>query len=174
MSAWEATGATDEWYTPPHVFEALGERFDLDVAAPWQTTHVPADATFNQAHDGLAQEWFGFVWMNPPFGGRNAIVPWLDKFFAHGNGIALTPDRTSAPWFWDAWGKADAVLFTRKIRFLRPDGTEGVSPSCGTTFWAAGDRAAAALHRARDAGLGILGTPTPSLASGPCAFGVAA
>lgn len=173
MSAWEATGATDEWYTPPHVFKALGERFDTDVAAPMAgPPHVPCDTWYYDC--SLVRDWriAGFVWMNPPFGKRNAIVPWLDKFFAHGNGIALTPDRTSAPWFWDAWSKADAVLFTRKIRFLRPDGTEGVSPSCGTTLWAAGDRAAAALHRARDAGLGILGTP--SLASGPCAFGVAA
>jgi hypothetical protein len=39
--------------------------------------------------------------MNPPFGGRNGLAPWLDKFFANGNGIALTPDRTSAPWWQD-------------------------------------------------------------------------
>lgn len=159
MSAWETAGASDEWYTPPHVFAALGEQFDLDVAAPWGTTHVPATSTYNKAHDGLAQAWHGFVWMNPPFGGRNALAPWLDKFFAHGNGIALTPDRTSAPWFWDAWTRADRVLFTRKIRFLRPDGSEGVSPSTGTALWAAGDRAALALGKAHRAGLGILGQP---------------
>lgn len=159
MGYWDKPGASDEWYTPAYVFEALGERFDLDVAAPWGGTHVPASSLYNKAHNSLAQPWFGFVWMNPPFGGRNGIVPWLDKFFAHGSGIALTPDRTSAPWFWDAWRKADRVLFTRKIRFLRPDGTEGVSPSNGTCLWAAGDRAAAALERAASVGLGILGQP---------------
>lgn len=159
MTVWEAAGKSDEWYTPPHVFAALGERFDLDVAGPFQTTHVPADACFNQAHDGLAQPWSGFVWMNPPFGARNGLVPWLDRFFAHGNGIALTPDRTSAPWFWDAWERADRVLFTRKIRFLRPDGSEGKMPSTGTALFAAGNRAVVALERAAASGLGILAQP---------------
>ena len=106
MGAWEPTlGASDEWFTPRYIFDALGEVFDLDVAAPVDgPLHVPAQVYFSR--EGLTQQWFGFVWMNPPFGGRNSIVPWLDKFFEHGNGIALTPDRTSAPWFQKAWRKA--------------------------------------------------------------------
>ncbi len=155
MSAWETSGASDEWYTPAFVFEALGCQSDLDVAAPSNgaTTHVPAPVCFRR--DSLDHPWFGFVWMNPPFGGRNGLVPWLDKFFVHGDGIALVPDRTSAPWFQDAWRKADAVLFTRKIRFLRPDGTEGKSPSCGTALFAIGSRGIRALRDAERAGLGI-------------------
>ena len=160
MSAWEAAGQSDEWYTPEFVFDALGEVFDCDVAAPRDgPLFVPCKFWFWQ--NSLNIPWNGFIWGNFPFGGRNGLVPWLDKFFAHGNGIALTPDRTSAPWFWDAWRKADAVLFTRKIKFLRPDGTEGKSPSCGTALFAAGPRAVAALTRAQTAGLGILGAPTP-------------
>ena len=169
MSHWETPGASDEWYTPAYVFEALGERFDLDVAAPVKaTTHVPARLQITSLFGGgLNTEWgsSNFVWMNPPFGARNGLVPWLDKFFAHGNGIALVPDRTSAPWFWSAWARADRVLFTRKIRFLRPDGSEGVSPSNGTALFAAGDRAVVALERAAAAGLGILGQPLRSIAA---------
>jgi hypothetical protein len=67
--------------------------------------------------DGLTNPWFGFVWMNPPFGGRNGLEPWLARFFAHGNGIALTPDRTSAPWFRRAAAAADAVLFMPNLKF---------------------------------------------------------
>ncbi|GGB14773.1 hypothetical protein GCM10011380_00220 [Sphingomonas metalli] len=163
MGSWETPGASDEWYTPAYVFEALGETFDVDVAAPvGGAPHVPASKWITSMFGGgLESEWGteNFVWMNPPFGGRNAIVPWLAKFFKHGNGIALTPDRTSASWFWDAWSRADRALFTRKIRFLRPDGTEGVSPSTGTCLWAAGDRATVALERAAIAGLGILAQP---------------
>ena len=164
MSHWETAGASDEWYTPPYVFEALGERFDTDVAHPGDgCCHVPASRWIMT--ESLERDWsrFGFVWMNPPFGGRNALGPWLDRFFGHGEGIALTPDRTSAPWFWDAWARADRVLFTRKIRFLRPDGSEGVSPSNGTCLWAAGNRAVVALERAAAAGLGILGQPIARL-----------
>lgn len=162
MSRWETPGASDEWYTPAHVFKALGERFDLDVAAP-SRNRVPARMWLSTG--GLSNPWWGYVWMNPPFGGRNGIAPWLDRFFAHGDGIALTPDRTSTPWFWNAWQQCDAVLFTRKIRFLRPDGSEGASPSNGTCLFAAGDRAVAALHRASIAGLGILGQPLKAQAA---------
>lgn len=161
MSAWEATGASDEWYTPRHVFDALGEEFDLDVAAPrGGPRHVPSPDWLTQDNDGLYHAWHGFVWMNPPFGGRNALAPWLDRFMAHGNGIALTPDRTSAPWWQDAAQRADAILLTRgKIKFERPDGTVGGSPGSGVTLWAAGDRADAALCRAAFAGLGTVWRP---------------
>jgi hypothetical protein len=151
VSHWEkAVGETDEWYTPKSVFDALGETFDLDVASPEAgPLHVPASEWYWR--DALNEPWFGFVWMNPPFGGRNGLRPWLDKFFSHGNGLALTPDRTSAPWFWEAWPRAGAVAFTRKLRFIRPDGSEGKSPSSGCALWAAGDRAVAALRRAEAA-----------------------
>jgi len=158
MSHWETPGASDEWYTPRFVFDALGCHFDLDVAAPNDgPRHVPTWGWLSSR--SLERDWPGFIWMNPPFGGRNSLTPWLDKFFAHGNGIALVPDRTSAPWFQDAWAKADAVLFTRKIRFLRPDGTEGKSPPNGTALLAAGEHGVSALRNAARKGLGILGLP---------------
>jgi hypothetical protein len=147
-------GLSNNWNTPPAVFEALGERFDLDVSAPIDgPLHVPTSRWFSS--HALEQDWFGFVWMNPPFGGRNGLYPWLEKFFAHGNGIALTPDRTSAPWFQDNAAKADKILFCRKQRFLDDAGNEGGSPAFGTALWASGDRAVAALSRAAAAGFGL-------------------
>lgn len=158
MSIWEpCVGGSDEWYTPRYIFDALALAFDLDVAAPrLGPKHIRAPHWFCDTQDGLAQDWHGMVWMNPPFGGRNGLVPWLDKFFAHGNGIALTPDRTSAPWWQDANRKAAATLFIAgKVKFERPDGTIGKSPGTGTTLFAAGMPAMAELIRAERAGLGV-------------------
>lgn len=158
MSYWEREGKSDDWYTPRFIFDALGVDFDLDVAGKdIEVSQVPASRIIES--NSLDKEWEGFVWMNPPFGGRNAIQLWMDKFLAHGNGIALTPDRTSAPWFQSSWSKADLVLFTRKIRFFRPDGSEGVSPSNGTALWGCGERACNALRNAAAQGIGILGEP---------------
>ncbi|WP_112437334.1 DNA N-6-adenine-methyltransferase [Rhizobium sp.] len=158
MGYWDTNGRSDEWYTPKHVFDALGCHFDMDVASPATgTTHVPATSFLSA--DSLQAEWSGFVWMNPPFGGRNGLEPWLTKFFRHGNGIALTPDRTSAPWFRDAWKHAELVLFTPKLRFIRPDGSEGKSPSNGTALWAVGAKAEDALRQAANRSLGILASP---------------
>src|SRR4051794_13847592 len=107
----QCVGATDEWYTPPHVFGAMGCSFNWDVASPGKrvTPWIPAVDFIER--DSRAQTWSGFIGITPPFGGRNGIVPWLEKFFAHGDGIALTPDRTSAPW-WRAYApRAHFILF---------------------------------------------------------------
>lgn len=155
MSYWETTGASDEWYTPSYIFDALDVGFDMDVASPRSIkTNVPADVFISA--ESLTESWKGFVWMNPPFGGRNGLEPWLDKFFLHGNGIALTPDRTSAPWWQAAAKKANAVLFINgKVKFERPDGSIGKSPSNGTTLFASGSFAVSALQCAANNGLGI-------------------
>lgn len=154
----QCVGATDEWYTPPHVFDAMGCRFSMDVASPWPWPEwIPADHFLTS--DGLETEWLGFVWMNPPFGTRNGIVPWLEKFFAHGNGIALTPDRTSAPWWQQFAPYADLILFVApKLKFIGADGKPGTSPAQGTCLMAAGARGVEALHRAQTKGLGLLMT----------------
>lgn len=150
-------GKSDEWYTPPQIFDALCCDFDLDVAAPiGGPPTVPAAYYYSKLDDALTKAWWGFVWMNAPFGGRNALAPWLDKFFAHGDGVALTPDRTSAPWFHEAWKRADAVMFCRKTPFLLPNGNKAGSPAFGTALWAAGPRGVAALETAHAKGFGLI------------------
>lgn len=141
MAAYEAAGETDEWYTPKYIFDALGVTFDLDVACPPDgPRHVPAAAFFCER--ALEHPWHGLVWMNPPFGHMSTKRAWLAKFFAHGDGIALLPDRTSAPWWQEAAPRASAICFVAgKIKFERPDGSIGESPGTGSCLFAAGERA---------------------------------
>ena len=156
----QSVGASDEWYTPLHVFAALGCEFDLDVASPGPDVvpWIPARRWYDK--NSLGQPWSGFVWMNPPFGGRNGLVPWLEKFFAHENGLALVPDRTSAPWWQRYAPKADAVLFVApKIQFIDASGRPGAAPAQGTCLLAIGDRGVGALRRAQYNGLGFLMVP---------------
>lgn len=160
----QCIGTTDEWYTPPHVFRALGCSFDIDVASPGKSKTPWIPAVEYLTTRGLEIEWHGFVWMNPPFGPRNGMVPWLEKFFAHGNGIALTPDRTSAPWWQLFATRADAILFVSpKLKFIGADGKPGKSPAQGTCLMAASRRALEPLYRAEADGLGVLLHPTKPL-----------
>lgn len=93
------------------------------------------------------------MWLNPPFGGRNGIRPWLEKLAVHGDGIALVPNRTGADWWQDYAEWADALLFVRgKIRFLKPDGTVGPSPGYGNVLMAFGRKMAGALYASRIGG----------------------
>lgn len=158
-------GQSDEWYTPPYYFEALGLTFDLDPCSPGPQHWVPARKVYTKADDGLSQPWQGLVFVNPPFGGRHGQVPWLRKFFEHGNGIALVRAYTSADWFHDYVApKAETLLFPRgKTKFVRGEamtsvdrkgrvtqhlaGTIGTSPGHGVVLIGMGARANAALRR---------------------------
>lgn len=98
--------------------------------------------------------------MNPPFGGRNGLVPWLEKFFEHGNGIALVPDRTSAPWWQMFAPKAALILFVApKLKFIDAKGRPGTSPAQGTCLMGVGGSAIEALLEAEERGLGMLMKP---------------
>lgn len=152
MSEHLSTVRSEEWYTPKHVFDGLGVTFDLDVAAPKEgPRYVPAREWFWEK--SLEKKWFGFVWMNPPFGNQKDKIRWLSRFIEHGNGIALLPDRTSAPWWQEYAPQCEAVLFVApKIKFERPDGSIGESPGSGTTLFAVGEKGTNALREAKTLG----------------------
>jgi hypothetical protein len=145
-------GQSDDWYTPPDMLNALAVRFDLDPCSPGPGHWVPADRIYTIDDDGLAKEWDGFVFMNPPFGGRNGHVPWLEKFLAHGNGIAIVRAYTSSSWFHQHAVKAHGLLFPRgKTQFIRPDGSIGKSPGHGVVLLGMGAKACEAM---KQSGLG--------------------
>lgn len=99
---------TDQWYTPPEfvgrVARALGE-IDLDPCAD-DGKDVPAATHFTKADDGLVREWFGRVFMNPPYGNNGGgIEPFVRKLveeFEAGRvveAVALVPAKTDTRWF---------------------------------------------------------------------------
>lgn len=120
----------DEWLTPPHILQALGQ-FDLDPCAPhasrrpWDT----ASKHYSIEDNGLAQPWHGRVWCNPPYGLEAA--KWLARLADHGNGIALIFARTETRMFFDhVWPKADALLFIEgRLHFHHVDGTRAAANS---------------------------------------------
>ena len=113
-------GASDEWYTPPELIEALlmcGPRpwaFDLDpcAPAPENRKHSYADRCYSLLEDGFTQRWDGNVWLNPPYGPE--VGKWLKKLADHGEGIALIFARTETDWFQkQVFERASGVLFLR-------------------------------------------------------------
>jgi len=117
--------SSDEWYTPPSVFDALSLSFELDPAAPpGGVPWVPARRHFCRDEDGLAQSWRGRVWLNPPYGRQTGR--WLDRLGDHGDGLALVFARTDTAWFQRIASRATALCFIDgRLRFHRPDGTPG-------------------------------------------------
>jgi len=139
--------STDEWYTPIELIKALGE-FDLDPCAPIKPLWQTARTMYNKENDGLSKEWFGRVWLNPPYS-RPLIELFVQKMANHGNGIALLFNRCDSKMFQDViFTKATAMKFLRKrIRFYREDGTRGDSPGCGSVLIAFGNKNAEILEQ---------------------------
>jgi hypothetical protein len=82
-----------------------------------------AKARFTRRDDGLAQRWFGRVWLNPPYS-SNVIGRWLARLAEHGTGTALIFARTETEMFFrSVWVRASGCLFLRgRLNFHYPDG----------------------------------------------------
>lgn len=132
---------SDEWYTPKHIFEALGLEFDLDPCSPITGSVVPAKQRYSLPFDGLAAPWFGLVWMNPPY---SKPGPWIDKWLQHGNGVCLVP-MSKSKWFNRLWDSDAAILALQpNLKFNRP----GEAPKqifMGCVLAALGERSYQAL-----------------------------
>jgi hypothetical protein len=115
-------GKSQVHITPKWIIDALGP-FDLDPCAaavrPWDCTRHNCI----EMHDGLGIDWFGFVWLNPPFE-RYGVGRWIEKLAVHGSGIALLHARTETAWFKPCWEHASALLFlSHRLIFHKPDGS---------------------------------------------------
>lgn len=111
---------TDIWGTPQDFFDRLNAafRFETDVCA------LPENAKCARYHspedDGLAQEWRGTCWMNPPYG--REIGAWVEKAHrsARENGatvVCLLPARTDTRWWHDYCAKAEVHFVRGRLKF---------------------------------------------------------
>jgi DNA N-6-adenine-methyltransferase (Dam) len=150
-------GKSDDWFTPPEYFEAIGLEFDLDPAHPGadaEHCYVPVKWIYTKEEDGLIQPWTGLVWLNMPFGGRRGHVPWLVKFFDHANGIAIVRSYTSSGWWHAHMHRAEMIVFPRgKTKFVQPNGVIGKQPGHGIVLVGMGEVACEAL---KASGLGMV------------------
>ena len=138
---------TVEWLTPPELVKQLGA-FDLDPCTPVHPPFVHATHNFTIHDNGIAQPWFGRVYLNPPYG--KGMEKWLEKLKIHGNGIALIFARTETKCFFDhIWHDAHAVLFVKgRIKFYTTKGEQKGTPGAPSIFIAYGEENAIALEKA--------------------------
>jgi len=77
---------TNEWYTPYHITDMAREvmgSIDLDPASDIAAqSWIQATRYYDASVDGLSVDWYGNVWLNPPYGrvGRMSSQEyWMNK-----------------------------------------------------------------------------------------------
>jgi len=112
------TKSSDEWYTPPEIFETMNMTFDLDVCAPeGGISWIPAIKHYTIHDNALEQPWTGRVWMNPPY---SKPTPFVEKWIEHANGIGLVPISKSR-WFVKLWRSETSIVLPdyESFKFIR-------------------------------------------------------
>jgi phage N-6-adenine-methyltransferase len=138
-------GAGPEWGTPAWVVEPVEQAvggFDLDPAAGAEP-RAYADERFTgppDGADGLAREWYGRVWLNPPYG-RQHNPRWAAKVTREVEAgrvrsvTALVPASVSTNWWHDHYGQADGVTFLdTRLSFVGSGDTSASFASCLASF----------------------------------------
>lgn len=125
----------NEWYTPPEYIDSaravMGD-IDLDPASSEIANRtVQAGEYFTEEDDGLSKDWFGRVWLNPPYA-HPLIARFSEKVCKSVDdavieeGIILVNNATETTWFQNMLRRASAVCFVdKRIRFLDPEGNPG-------------------------------------------------
>ena len=143
-----AGNANFELYTSAEWVErarqVLGE-IDLDPASCEQAQEtVQAKRYFTQSDNGLEQDWWGRMLINPPYT-QPDLALFVDKLLHELDvkhvtaAILLTFNNTDAAWFQKAAAVATAICFPRgRIRFINRDGTPW-SAAQGNAFFYFGD-----------------------------------
>lgn len=111
------TSLSGEWETPQELYDLLDRdfRFDMDAAATRENTKAPVCP-----RDGLLQQWFGRVYLNPPYG--REIGKWmlrvLEERWVTELIVALLPSRTDTRWWHEVVMKADRIYFIKgRLKF---------------------------------------------------------
>jgi phage N-6-adenine-methyltransferase len=131
---------TDEWATPQDFFDTVNAEFGFTLDACALESSAKCEHFFSPETDGLAQDWTGTVWMNPPYG--DVIGRWVQK--AHESATAgatvvcLVPARTDTAWFHDFCFPWEVRFIRSRLRFGAADASAPF-PSClvamGARFW---------------------------------------
>jgi phage N-6-adenine-methyltransferase len=109
---------TDLWATPQWLFDELDAKYHFTVDVCATPDNAKCAKYYTEAQDGLAQEWTGNVWCNPPYGRQ--IAKWVKKASecAADVVVMLLPARTDTAWFHDYCLRGGRVTFLRgRLKF---------------------------------------------------------
>jgi phage N-6-adenine-methyltransferase len=117
---------------------------DLDLAScAVANKTVQAKTYFSVEDDGLKHDWYGTVWLNPPYS-SDLLSRFVHKLVEHylsgdvSQAVVLVNNATETKWFQKLVSIASAIVFTNgRIKFDTVEGRKG-SPLQGQVLIYAG------------------------------------
>mgnify|MGYP002682524961 CR=1 FL=1 len=113
--ACQQTSKAEDWETPLWLFEELDREFGFTVDVCATERNAKCERFFSPEDNGLAQEWQGICWMNPPYG--RTIGEWMEKALNASRGgatvVCLVPARTDTAWWHSFVTKASEIRFLK-------------------------------------------------------------
>lgn len=111
---------TELWATPLDFFQKWNDLiggFDIDVCA--NKENAKCSKFFSKEDDGLAQQWIGKCWMNPPYG--KEIGRWMKKAYESSQQgatvVCLVPSRTDTKWWHDYAMNGKITFIKGRLKF---------------------------------------------------------
>lgn len=132
---------SDEWYTPHDIIQAavtvMGE-IDLDPASSAEANETVGAETFWTAADSpLERDWFGRVFLNPPFTRSADFVTKLVDEYKVGRAeaavLVINGNRFDARWFHPLWDHLLCFTYNRPA-FRNPLMDYNARPMGGTAI----------------------------------------
>jgi phage N-6-adenine-methyltransferase len=135
----------DEWYTPSEWVEMARKvmgGIDLDPASNEEANKIiKATKFFTKEDCGLEKDWFGKVWINPPYS-RELMPKFATKIIEQRDNceeiIILSHNNTETNWFQGLAGVSNCICFpSSRISFYNK--SKKASPVQGQAFFYIGE-----------------------------------
>ena len=128
----------NEWYTPECYIESarlvMGVIHLDPASSEIANKTVNSNLFYTQEDDGLSKEWFGNIWMNPPYS-QPLIFQFISKLVESkgvNQAIVLVNNGTETQWGQLLLSNSSAVCFHQgRIRFIDKYGNLGQAPLQG-------------------------------------------
>ena len=113
------SSATDNWATPQAFFDEINAEFNFELDVCADEINAKCQSYFTKEQNGLAQDWIGTVWCNPPYG--REIGKWLAKavesWKAGATVVCLVPARTDTAWWHDYATQGEIRFIRGRLKF---------------------------------------------------------
>lgn len=129
----------NEWYTPNEISDrVIGvlKTIDLDPASSEAANNfIMAKHYYTKEDNGLTKDWYGNVWVNPPYS-RKSVSKFADHIInQRGNftqAIVLVNNATETNWLQSLIANCDCIcLLNGRIKYLDENGDRSNAPLQG-------------------------------------------